>query len=168
MRRRPELKDYQNELRHFKLRLAVLGLIVIIGFSILIMRFYFLQVARYDHYHALAENNRISIIPVAPTRGIITDRNGTTIAHNFFAYALEITPSKVDDLDEKIAEISKLVSISSSDIKRFNKLKQRTHEFESIPIRTHLNEVEAAKFAANRFRFPGVEIKSRLLHRPHQ
>ena len=168
MRRRPELKDYQNELRHFKLRLAVLGLIAIIGFSILIMRFYFLQVARYDHYHALAENNRISIIPVAPTRGIITDRNGTTIAHNFFVYALEITPSKVDDLDETIAEISKLVGISSSDIKRFNKLKQRTHEFESIPIRTHLNEVAAAKFAANRFRFPGVEIKSRLFrHYPN-
>jgi penicillin-binding protein 2 len=168
MRRRPELKNYHHELHNFKLRLAVLGLLIIVGFSILIMRFYYLQVYRYAHYHTLAENNRISIIPVAPTRGIITDRNGTTIAHNFFVYALEITPSKIDDLEETIAGISKLVEISSSDIKRFNNLKERTHEFESIPIRTHLNEVEAAKFAANRFRFPGVEIKSRLFrHYPN-
>lgn len=168
MRRRPEFRNHQHELHHFKLRLAALGLIVFAGFSLLIMRFYFLQIARYDHYHTLAENNRISIIPVAPTRGIITDRNGTTIAQNFFVYALEITPSKVENLEKTIAEISKLVSISSSDIKRFNKLKDHAHEFESVPIRTHLNEVEAAKFAANRFRFPGVEIKSRLFrHYPN-
>ena len=162
MRRRPELKNHQDELHHFKVRLAVLGALVIIGFTVLMLRFYFLQVTRHDHYHTLAENNRISVIPVAPTRGIITDKNGITIAHNFFAYALEITPSKVDHLEKTITEISQLVEISSSDIKRFNKLKERTHEFESIPIRTHLNEIEAARFAANRFRFPGVEIKSRL------
>lgn len=168
MRRRPELKNYHNEFQHFKLRLIVLGGIVFIGFAILIIRFYFLQISAYDHYHTLAENNRISVIPVAPTRGIITDRNGKTIAHNFFVYALEITPAQVDDLDKTIAEISKLVEISKHDIKRFNKLKNRNHAFKSVPIRTHLNEVEAAKFAANRFRFPGVEIKSRLFrHYPN-
>lgn len=169
MRRRPELRNHQHELHQFKLRLAVLGFVVLIGFSTLIIRFYFLQVVRYEHYHTLAENNRISVVPTAPTRGIITDRNGTTIAHNFFGYALEITPSKVDDLEKTIADISQLVEISSSDIKRFKKLKERMHEFESIPIRTHLNEVEAAKFAANRFRFPGVDIKSRLFrHYPNE
>lgn len=168
MRRRPELKNYHNELQHFKLRLIVLGGIVLIGFAILIIRFYFLQITSYEHYQTLAENNRISVIPVAPTRGIITDRNGTTIAHNFFVYALEITPSQVDDLDKTIAEISKLVEISKHDIKRFNKLRARNHAFKPIPIRTHLNEVEAAKLAANRFRFPGVEIKSRLFrHYPN-
>ena len=168
MRRRPELKNYHHELQHFKLRLIVLGGIVLLGFGILIIRFYFLQITAYDHYHTLAENNRISVIPVAPTRGIITDRNGTTIAHNFFVYALEITPVKVEGLDKTIAELSKLVEISSNDIKRFNKLKARNHGFKSLPIRTHLNEVEAAKFSANRFRFPGVEIKSRLFrHYPN-
>jgi len=168
MRRRLEFKNHQSELQNFKLRLLVLALIVGIGFSILMLRFYFLQVTRHEHYHTLAENNRISITPVAPTRGVITDRNGQTIAHNFFVYALEITPSKVDDLDKTIEDIGQLVEISKNDIKRFNKLKARTHGFESVPIRTHLNEVEAAKFAANRFRFPGVDIKSRLFrHYPN-
>lgn len=168
MRHRTELRNYQNELHNFKLRLIVLAVIVLIGFSMLATRFYFLQVVHHNHYHTLAENNRISIIPVAPNRGLITDRNGATIAHNFFVYTLEITPSKVDNFDETIDEVRKLVEISSHDLKRFNKLKTRSHAFESIPIRTHLNEVEAAKFAANRFRFPGIEIKSRLFrHYPN-
>ncbi|MFW5431839.1 MAG: penicillin-binding protein 2 [Methylophilaceae bacterium] len=162
MRHSTELRNYQNELHNFKLRLIVLGILVIIGFIILASRFYFLQVVHHDHYHTLAENNRISIIPVAPNRGLITDRNGSIIAHNFFVYTLEITPSNIENLDQTIEEVGKLVEISNSDLKRFNKLKTRNHNFESIPIRTHLNEVEAAKFAANRFRFPGVDIKSRL------
>lgn len=168
MRHSPELRNYQNELHSFKFRLIVLAIFVLIGFSILATRFYFLQVVRHSHYHTLAENNRISIIPVAPNRGLITDRNGTIIAHNFFVYTLEITPSKVDDFDQTINEVSKLVEISKNDLKKFKKLRTRGHAFESIPIRTHLNEVEAAKFAANRFRFPGVEIKSRLFrHYPN-
>lgn len=168
MRHSNELRNYQNELHSFKLRLIVLGVLVLIGFSTLAARFYFLQIVRHSHYHTLAENNRISVIPVAPNRGLITDRNGTTIAHNFFVYTLEITPSKIENFDKTINEVSKLVEISKNDLKKFKKLRSRSHSFESIPIRTHLNEVEAAKFAANRFRFPGVEIKSRLFrHYPN-
>jgi len=162
MRSSNELKNYQHEQHDFKLRLAVLGLLVIIAFSALTIRFYFLQIKRYDYYQTLAENNRISIVPITPNRGLITDRNGVVLAHNFFVYTLEVTPSKVENLDSTIAELSKLVEISSFDLKRFNKLKDQSHNFESIPLRTHLNETEAAKFAVNRFRFPGIELKSRL------
>ncbi len=163
-----ELKNHQNELHEFRLRLTVLGFLVLIAFSILAFRFYFLQINRYDYYQTLAENNRISIVPIAPNRGLITDRNGVVLAHNFFVYTLEITPSKIVDLEATITELAQLVEINSVDLKRFKKLKAQSHSFESVPIRTHLNEVEAAKFAANRFRFPGVEIKSRLFrHYPH-
>ena len=162
MKSRRELKNYQNEQHNFKLRLAVLCLLVLIAFSALAIRFYFLQIKRYDYYQTLAENNRISIVPITPNRGLISDRNGVVLAHNFFVYTLEVTPSKIDDLDATIAEIAKLVEISPVDMKRFNKQKDESHNFESIPLRTHLNEVEAAKFAVNRYRFPGVELKSRL------
>lgn len=163
-----ELKNHQNELHHFRLRLTVLGFLVLIAFSVLSFRFYFLQINRYDYYQTLAENNRISIVPIAPNRGLITDRNGVVLAHNFFVYTLEVTPSKIADLESTIAELAQLVEINSVDLKRFKKLKAQSHSFESVPIRTHLNEVEAAKFAVNRYRFPGVEIKSRLFrHYPH-
>jgi penicillin-binding protein 2 len=157
-----ELKNFQNELHQFKVRLAVLILLVIVCFSILGLRFYFLQINRYDHYQTLAENNRISVVPIAPNRGLIYDKKGVLLAHNFFVYTLELTPSKVKDLQATIADIAQLVEVSSGDLKRFKKLKSQSNSFDSIPLRTHLNEVEAAKFAANRFRFPGVEIKSRL------
>jgi penicillin-binding protein 2 len=163
-----ELKNHHNELHNFRLRLTVLGLFALIAFGILTARFYFLQINRYDHYQTLAENNRISVVPIAPNRGLITDRNGVVLAHNFFVYTLEITPSKIKDLDATIAELSQLVEISSVDLKRFKKLKAQSHIFESVPLRTHLNEGEAARFAVNRYRFPGVEIKSRLFrHYPH-
>ncbi len=162
MKSRNELKNYQNEQHNFKLRLGVLGLIVLTAFSLLAIRFYFLQIYRYDYYQTLAENNRISIVPITPNRGLISDRNGVILAHNFFVYTLEITPSKVKDLDTTLTDIAQLVEVSSLDLKRFNKQKSEGHNFESIPLRTHLNEIEAAKFAVNRYRFPGVELKSRL------
>ena len=157
-----ELKNYQREQYQFRLRLGVAAVMVLILFGILLVRFFHLQVLRYDHYQTLAENNRISLVPIVPNRGLILDRNGVVMAHNFFAYTLEITPSKVDDVEQTIAELSNMIEITSNDRKSFKKFRDQSHSFESIPLRTHLNETEAARFAVNRYRFPGVEIKSRL------
>ncbi len=157
-----ELKNYQREQYQFRLRLGVAAFVVLLCFSALLARFFYLQVLRYDHYQTLAENNRISLVPIVPNRGLILDRNGVVMAHNFFAYTLEITPSKVADVEAVIGEISKIVEITPNDRKQFKKFRDQSHSFESIPLRTHLNEAEAARFAVNRYRFPGVEIKSRL------
>lgn len=159
---RSELKNYQHEQYYFRLRIAAAMIFVAILFGILIGRFAYLQINAYSHYQTLAENNRISLVPIVPTRGLILDKNGVVLAHNFFVYTLEITPSKVEDLEATITDISQFVEISALDRKRFNKFKAQSRNFESIPIRTHLNEVEAAKFAVNHYRMPGVEIKSRL------
>lgn len=157
-----ELKNYQREQYQFRLRLGVAALVVLFCFGLLLARFFHLQVLRYDHYQTLAENNRISLVPVVPNRGLILDRNGVVMAHNFFAYTLEITPSKVDNVEAVIAELAKIIEITPNDRKQFKKFRDQSHSFESIPLRTHLNETEAARFAVNRYRFSGVEIKSRL------
>jgi len=101
-------------------------------------------------------------VPIVPNRGLILDRNGVVLAHNYFVYTLEITPSKAGDVEDVINRIAGFIEVSAEDRKRFKKLRAQSHSFESVPIRTHLNEVEAAKFAANRYQFPGVEIRSRL------
>lgn len=157
-----ELKNYRREQHFFRLRLGVAGAVMLFCFGILAARFFYLQIWRYDYYHTLAENNRISLVPTVPTRGLILDRNGVVLAHNFFVYTLEITPSRVENLEQTIAELSELVEIGASDRKRFKKLREQSHSFESVPLRTHLSEAEAARFAVNRYRFPGVEIRSRL------
>jgi len=162
MKPRSEFKNYQHEQYHFRIRLGVAAIVVLLCFGILASRFFFLQMARYEHYQTLAENNRISLVPIVPNRGLILDRNGVLLAHNFFVYTLEITPAKVNDVEETINDIGRLVEVSSLDRKRFKKLRAQSHNFESVPLRTHLNEAEAARFAVNRYRFPGVDIKSRL------
>lgn len=157
-----ELKNTQREQHLFRLRLGVSAVVVLICFGILAGRFFFLQFLKYDHYQTLAESNRISLVPIVPNRGLILDRNGVVLAHNFFVYTLEITPSKVENLEETINNIANLIEVTSSDRKRFKKFRDQSHSFESVPLRAHLSEEEAARFAVNRYRFPGVEIRSRL------
>lgn len=157
-----EIKNYLHEQYYFRLRLGFAAFAVLSLFALLAFRFSYLQIKQYAHYQTLAENNRISLVPITPNRGLIIDKNGVILAHNFFVYTLEITPAKVKDLEATINDLSQLVEVSSLDRKRFKKFREQSHSFESAPIRTHLNEVEAAKFAVNHYRFPGVEIKSRL------
>ena len=162
MKRRVELINHQREIYFFRMRLVLsLGFVLLLLF-ILLTRFVYLQVVRYSYYHTLAENNRISIVPIVPNRGLILDRNGVVLAHNYSGYTLEITPSKVDDLEAVIDDLSKLVDIQSKDRKRFKKLLTESKNFESLPIRNRLTDEEVARFAAQRYRFPGIEIKARL------
>ena len=158
-----EIKDNQRELHQFRLRLTVLGGLVFFCFGLLLMRFIWLQVVKYNDFAVKAEENRIAIVPVVPNRGLIYDRKGVLLARNYSAYTLEITPSKLHTtLDEAIDELSKLVSIDVKDRRRFKKLLDESKGFEGVPLRTRLTDEEVARFTAQRFRFPGVEVQARL------
>lgn len=157
-----EIRDSERELDRFRRRLAILGIFVLALFSLLFLRFLYLQVIRHSHYSTLAEANRISILPIAPHRGIIVDRNGVMLAHNYSAYTLEITPSKVPNLEATINDLATVVEIAPRDRRRFRKLLEESKRFESLPIRTRLSDEEIARFAVHRYRFPGVEAKARL------
>ncbi|MEO6824561.1 MAG: penicillin-binding protein 2 [Nitrosospira sp.] len=162
MKRTVELRNHSRELHYFRLRLAIGAVFVLLLFLLLFTRFFYLQVSQRDHYHTLAEANRISIAPIVPNRGLIFDRNGEVLAHNYSAYTLEIVPNKVANLEALINELSTVIEIAARDRKRFKKLMDESKRFESLPIRTRLSDVEVARFAANHYRFPGVEIKARL------
>ena len=157
-----ELRDYEREVAQFQLRIAVAAFAVLAAFLLLAGRFVFLQVVQHDIYRAKAEENRIAIVPVAPNRGLIVDRNGAVIARNYSGYTLEIYPRRVESLERTIDELAQLIEIQPRDRARFNKMLQEARNAESLPIRTRLSDEEAAKFAANRFRYDGVEIKARL------
>ena len=158
-----EFKNTERELHFFRIRVTVAGFFVFVCFSLVAARFVWLQVYRHDHYAAQAEDNRISVVPVVPNRGLILDRNGVVLARNFSAYTLEITPSKLKaDLEDTIDQLAELVEIAPKDRKRFRKLLEETRNFESSPIRTRLTDEEVARFTAQRYRFPGVEIQARL------
>lgn len=162
MKHNVELRDHPAELRKLRLRLGISAGFVVIFFMLLYARFYYLQVAQQDHYHTLAEANRISILPIVPNRGLIYDRNGKVLAQNYSAYALEIVPSKVADIESTIDELATIIEITPTDRQRFKKLMKESKRFKSLPLRNRLTDVEIATFATNRYRFPGVEIKARV------
>lgn len=158
-----QIKDTERELQLFRLRLSVAGLVVFVCFGLLMLRFLWLQGVRHSEYAERAESNRISVVPAVPNRGLIVDRNGVILARNFSAYTLEITPAKLDrPLEVVIDELSKLVDIQPKDRKRFKRLTEESKTFESLPIRTRLSDEEVARFAAQGYRFPGVDIQARL------
>ena len=157
-----EFRDSQREQQQFKVRLTILSAFVVLMFALLLARFVFLQVLQRDHYHTLAEANRISVVPATPGRGVVTDRNGLELAYNYTGHTLEITPSKAGDVDTTIDSLGEIVEISPRDRRRFRQLLEESKSFESLPIRTRLSDEEIARFAARRYRFPGVEIKARL------
>jgi penicillin-binding protein 2 len=162
MKKHVELKNHQREIFHFQLRLIVSIGFVLVLIGILLARFVYLQAVRHDYYQTLAESNRISVIPIVPNRGLILDRNGVVLAHNYSGYTLEITPSKLADLEATINDLSTLVEIAPKDRKRFKKLLSERRNFETLMIRNRLTDEEVARFAAQQYRFPGVEIKARL------
>lgn len=157
-----EFKDTERELHMFRLRLGAALIFVLVCFGLLLTRFVVLQIVRHDDYAAQADENRIAIAPVTPNRGLIVDRNGVIIARNYSAYTLEITPSKVANLEATIDALAEVVNIETRHRKIFRKLLDEGKNFESVPIRTRLSDEEIARFAAQSYRFPGVEIQARL------
>jgi penicillin-binding protein 2 len=158
-----EIKDSDREIHLFRMRLTAIALFVFICFGLLVARFVWLQVVKHSQYMAQAEDNRIALVPIVPNRGLILDRHGVVLASNYSAYTLEITPSKLEaNLDSVIDELSKLVTIEPKDRKRFKRLMEESKNFSSVPIRTRLTDDEVARFTAQRFRFPGVEVQARL------
>ncbi len=162
MNNRIELKNHQQEIFNFRLRLFIGIGFALLLLGILLARFVYLQAIRHDYYQTLAEKNRISVMPIVPNRGLILDRHGVLLAHNFSGYTLEITPSKVANLQATIDDLATLVDIQPRDRKRFKKLQAESHDFETLMIRSRLSDEEVARFAAQQYRFPGVEIKARL------
>ena len=157
-----ELRDNQAELHRFRSRVAIVQAVVLVCFLLLALRLSYLQIVRHDDLQEQAENNRTAVIPTVPPRGTILDRNGVVLASNYSAYTLEITPSQVPDLEATIEELAKLVDIQGKDRRRFKRLREESRSFDSLPIRTRLSDEEVARFSAQRYRFPGVEIKARL------
>ncbi|MCW5257455.1 penicillin-binding protein 2 [Verminephrobacter aporrectodeae subsp. tuberculatae] len=157
-----ELRNSLADAARFRMRALAVGIVALAAFCVLTGRLFFLQVLRHEDLAAQAESNRTAVVPIVPGRGLILDRNGVVLASNYSAYTLEITPAQAGDLDETIAELSRVVEIQPRDRRRFKQLLEQARNFESLPIRTRLSEQEVARFAAQRYRFPGVDIKARL------
>ncbi|MDO9596477.1 MAG: penicillin-binding protein 2 [Azoarcus sp.] len=152
----------EQDASRFRRRVLVAGAFALICFALLASRFYYLQVVKFDYFHTRAEDNRIALLPIVPNRGTIVDRKGVVLARNYAAYTLEITPSRTGGLEQTIDGLAEFITIDARDRRRFRKILEESRSFESVAIRTRLSDEEVARFTAQRYRFPGVEVQARL------
>ena len=159
-----ELRDVEQDLGRFRARIIAAAALVLLAFALLAARMAHLQVWRHEELATQAEANRIAVVPIVPNRGLIVDRNGVVLATNYAAYTLEISPrrSREADLEGLIDSLAQVVEVSARDRRRFKRLQEEMKGADSLPIRTRLSDEEVARFTAQRYRFPGVEIKARL------
>ena len=156
------LKNLDRELARFHGRLKAGAAFVLLLTTALLARGFYLQIMQHEHYTQLAENNRISLAPIAPNRGLILDRNDRILAENYSAYTLEVTRTQARDLEVTLAEVGKLIEITPGQLRRFRRLLAESHELETVPLKNKLTDEEVAVLAANRYRLPGIEVKARL------
>jgi len=157
-------KDHHNEARIFSRRLVLAALVVFGSFSVLLTRFYSLQIVHYDNYATLSDQNRIQVRPIPPNRGLVYDNNGALLADNRPTMTLTLVKERVGDLEETLEKISRIVSISERDIERFYKaLSLRRRPYESVPLRFRLTEEELARIAVNEYDLDGVEVQGQLV-----
>jgi len=155
-------KDHVRESLIFNRRLMVAIAVVSILTLLLLGRLFQLQVINYNHYTTLSEKNRVNIVPIAPTRGLIYDRNGVLIAQNVPSFILEVVAEHVDDMEQTLSELKSLVALSDNELKSFKRQLKRKRAFVSIPLRYRLTDEEVARVSVNFYRLPGINIKAEL------
>lgn len=162
LRKRSRIRDYQEEARLFRSRamVAFVGIITLVG--LLVTNLYNIQINQYNDYKTRSNDNRIKIVPIAPNRGLIYDRNERILAENRPVFSLEVTPEKVKDMDDTIRRLQNFLTITPEQIERFNKERRQTRRFNSIPILSQLTEEQAAKFSVQQHNFKGVAINASL------
>ncbi|WP_216782235.1 peptidoglycan DD-transpeptidase MrdA [Candidatus Profftia tarda] len=156
---RKPFRDYSAESALFISRAIVSFLVILILYGVLIFNLHNLQIIHFEDYRTRSNENRIKLVPIAPNRGIIYDRNGIPLTCNRTIYQLEVMPNKVNDLKFDLDRLRQIVDLTDDDLCNFRKELRRSSNFTSIILKPALNEVQIARFAVNQFRFPGFAIK---------
>lgn len=161
-RRRSQIRDYTAEAKLFTRRAIVAFISILALVGVLLGNLYYIQIEQYQDYKTRSNDNRIKIVPIAPNRGLIYDRNGKLLASNRPVFNLEITPEKVVDIDQTIAGLRKIIPISDEQVETFKKERLQTRRFRSVPLLTQLSEQDVAKISVRQYQFPGVEVTAVL------
>ncbi|CAG8998116.1 MAG: Peptidoglycan D,D-transpeptidase MrdA [Candidatus Celerinatantimonas neptuna] len=162
LKKRIALRDHSAESALFFRRTFICLCIVIVLLATLFTNLYYLQVDQFKKYTTRSNDNRINILPLAPPRGLIYDRNGNLLAENRPSFDLQLIPEDVHHLHKTVHALTKLLDISHDDVEQFYKDVKQTRRFKPIILMDELNDRQVAKFSVNQFRFPGVSIESHL------
>lgn len=162
LKQRPTIRDHSAEANLFARRAFVGFIFILVLIAILLSNLYKIQVDDHQNYQTRSNDNRIKVIPIAPNRGLIYDRNGVLLAENKPVYNLEVIPEDVADLPLSLEQVSKIITISEQEKTDFLDDIKHTRRFKSQVLKARLDETEVAKFSVNQHKFPGFSIEARL------
>lgn len=158
------LRDHDAEARLFTGRVMVLWCLVLLAILLLVLRLFQLQVVEHERHAVQSDANRIQVQPIAPTRGLIYDRNGILLAENMPVSSLTIVRERAGDLAATLDTLAELIDLTPAEIESFQRrLRERRRPYEPVPIRLRLDEEEIARIAVNRYRLPGVDVEAQLI-----
>ncbi len=167
-RKRQAIRDHAAESNLFARRATIAFIIVVVVLGGVLRNLYSLQIEQFEDYQTRSNGNRIKVLPVAPNRGLIYDRNGVLLAENKPVFSLEIIPEEVDDLDAMLLELQQLIGITQEEIEDFHDSLKRQRRFKPVSLRTQLSEEDVARFSANKHLYGGARIEARLArHYPY-
>ena len=146
----------------FTRRLNFLFGLLIFIFSFLLIKIFYLQIIKFEDYSSLAKENNLKVIPIAPIRGQILDINGEILAENKLVYTLEINPKEKPDLDKIKQKLAYIVKITKYDLKKYKKNISDKSYSSTLPIKSNLSEIQAAKFVANKYKYPNIYLKQKF------
>ena len=152
------LKDQALEGRMFASRAMTAFLLVLLAVLMLCLRYFYLQVISHDEFSVRSASNRVRVVPVAPNRGLVYDRRGRPVAQNLPAYRLQVVPEKVENLDETMLELGKIIELPEDLLEKFRSSRKQHRVFDSVPLKFNLTEEEVARFSVDRHNLPGVEV----------
>jgi penicillin-binding protein 2 len=157
------IKNQRNEKKLFQQRLFSAVLVILILAVLLVARLFYLQVIKHGHYAQLAKQNSVDMIPVAPRRGLIYDRNGVLLAENVPVYSLMVTPDEVKNMPETLEKLEKIIPMTPGELESFQKAIKQHRLFTPIPLKLKLTQQQVAKFDVDQYQFPGVSVSAQLI-----
>lgn len=162
-KKRIKFKDHLKEVGLFNRRLLTASIFVTAALGLLFFRLCYLQIIQHSTYTTLSEKNQVTLLPIAPNRGLIYDRNGVLLAQNIPVFSLDVIPDKIDNMKQTISDLSQIIDITPEDVEQFYKQLKQHRRFDTVPLKLKLTEDEVAKFYVDQYRYPGVMIRARLM-----
>ncbi|MEM7466714.1 MAG: penicillin-binding protein 2 [Pseudomonadota bacterium] len=162
MAKLPTLKNSQQEAQTFAVRIRVAIVCIFIATLLMLSRLFYLQVLQHQHFTTLAQDNRLKLVAIPSTRGLIFTRDGEVVAENKPSFVLEIVAENVDDIDSALTGIAEFVSLDEESIDQLKIELSRRRGFDPVVVKTGLSDIEVAEFSVNQFKFPGFRIIAKL------
>lgn len=142
------------------IRLALMTAAVVVGLALVVLlgRLWYLQLLKGEHFRLLSENNRIRLVDLAPSRGLIFDTEGRLLADNRPAFTLAVIPEDVGDWAVLTRRLHNLVGLSPEEIAKARRAAQGAPPFKPVVLRNHLDRHQLALLETFRYELPGVKV----------